>query len=169
MLPVWAKEISRFVCRRTPGNKPAEDLKNLVLQSGREWYHLVDNRNSKSYASLFLLSKNHEKDIDPESIKPNRKERPRLSKAEEVCLKILKLKRQDLSTAGHFRKIKSAYKRMAKLYHPDMGGDEEKFKRLSEAHEQMLLWAKKPQYTSRKALKNCWSYDGAASRWSPPL
>ena len=46
-------------------------------------------------------------------------------------------------------------------------GDEDQFKKLNDAHEQMLLWAEKPQYTTRKALQDCWSYDGFTSRWSP--
>jgi hypothetical protein len=169
MLPVWSKEISRFIGKRTPGNKPAEDLKNLILESGKEWYHLVDNKTSRSYACLCLLKKNHKKDIDPGDIKPNRKFRPKLSKDENDCLKILKLKRKDLFSGSHLAKIKTAYKRMAKLYHPDVGGDEEKFKKLNEAHKQMLLWAKNPQYISRKALRGCWSYDGSTNRWAPPL
>jgi hypothetical protein len=169
ILPVWSKRISRFVCLRSPQNKPAEDLKNLILQSGKEWHHLVNNKTSKSFASLYLLEKNHKKDIDPESVKPLRKARLRLSKIENKCLKILQLDRKDLSSDGHLSKIKSAYKKMAKLYHPDMGGDEERFKQLNEAHRKMLLWAENPQYTSRKALPDCWSYDGSTSRWSPPL
>jgi len=169
ILPAWSKEISRFSHRRRPRTKPAEDLKNLILQSGREWYHLVDNRNSKSYASFFLLERNHKKGIDPLSIKPNTRARPRLSKQEKDCLKVLNLNREDLSPVRCLGKIKSAYKRLAKLHHPDMGGDEDKFKRLNEAHKQMLLWAENPQYSSRKALKDCWSYDGSTNRWAPPL
>jgi hypothetical protein len=169
MLPVWSKEISRFIGKRTSGNNPAKDLKNLILQSGVEWHHLVNSNNSKSYASLLLLKKNHQKGIDPDSIKPCKKTHLRLSKVEKDCLRILKLDKKDLSSDGHIGKIKSAYKRMAKLYHPDMGGDEEKFKQLNEAHKQMLLWAENPQYTSRRALQGCWSYDGATNRWSPPL
>ena len=169
MLPVWSKEISRFEYKRTPGNKPAADLKYLVLQSGKEWHHLVGNNTSRSYASLSLLSKNQNEEIDPETIKPNTKARPRLSKDETNCLKILKLDRKDLSSGRQIAKIKSAYKKMAKVYHPDKGGDEEKFKRLAQAHEQMLQWTENPQYTSRKALEGCWSYDGYTNRWSPPL
>ena len=169
MLPVWAKDISRFICKRTPGNKPAEDLKNLILESGREWYHLVDNNNSKSYASLFLLKKKHKKNIDPRNIKPDRELRPRLSRHENDCLKILRLGRKDLSCDAPLAKIRAAYKKMAKLYHPDVGGDAEKFKKLNEAHKKMLLWSENPQYTSRKALRDCWSYDGSTNRWSPPL
>ena len=169
VLPVWSKKISRFICRRASKNKPAEDLKNLILQSGEEWYNLVDNRTSKSFASLFLLSKNHNKDIDPKSIKPLNKSRLRLSKIEKNSLRILQLDRKDISSDGHISKIKSAYKKMAKRHHPDMGGDEEVFKQLNNAHKQMLLWAENPQYTSRKALQNCWSYDGVTNRWTPPL
>jgi hypothetical protein len=169
VLPVWSKGISRFICRRIRENKPAEDLKNLILQSGEEWYNLVENRTSKSFASLFLLSKNQNEKIDPNRIKPLNKSRLRLSKAEKSSLKILQLEREDLSRDGNIDKIKSAYKRMAKRHHPDMGGDEERFKELNNAHKQMLLWAENPQYTSRKALQNCWSYDGVTNRWTPPL
>jgi hypothetical protein len=169
VIPVWSKGISRFICKRRPGNKPAEDLKRLILRSGTEWHSLVNNKTSKSFASLFLLEKNQNKDIDPESIKPHRKSRLRLSKREKDCLKILELDRNDLYCDSQMVKIKSAYKKMAKLHHPDMGGDAEKFKQLNEAHKQMLQWIENPQYTSRKALSNCWSYDGSTNRWSPPL
>lgn len=169
MLPVWSKEISRFTLARTPGKKPASDLKNLVLESGKEWHHLVGNNNSKTSASIHMLMKKHNKDLDPRSIHPKKKTKPRLSRHERTCLKILQLERDDLIAEGHHTKIKSAYKRLAKLYHPDMGGDEEKFKQLNEAHKQMLLWTRNPQYTSRKALAGCWSYDGFTNRWSPPL
>jgi len=169
ILPSWSKTISSFTYRRAHGNKPAQDLKKLVLQAGSEWHRLVNNNNSRSFASLVLLEKSFKKHIDPDSIKPDINPRPRLSKHETRCLKILELDRNDLSSKGNTLKIKSAYKRMAKVYHPDIGGDEEKFKRLNEAHEGILLWAENPQYTSRKALPNCWSYDGYTNRWSPPL
>ena len=169
VFPIWSEHISRFMGPRTRGRKPAEDLKRLVLEFGREWHEMVNNNRSMSYASLHLVNRNHEKCIEPDEIKPDKNCRPRLSKHETGCLKILKLKRNDLSRGESKTKIKTAYKRMAKVYHPDAGGDEDKFKKLNDAHEQMLLWAENPQYTSRKALQDCWSYDGFTSRWSPPL
>jgi hypothetical protein len=169
VLPVWSREISRFMRRRNSGCKPAEDLKNLILDSGREWYHLVHNNNSRSYASLCLLTKTNNKKLDPSRIKPPKKTSPRLTKQERDYLKVLNLERKDLDSRENLARIKAAYKRMAKKFHPDLGGDEEKFKRLNEAHKQMLLWTENPHYTSRKALHDCWSYDGATNRWSPPL
>lgn len=169
VLPVWSRQISRFLYRRTSGKKPAEDLKRLILHSGDEWYRLVNNRTSKSYASLFLLQKNHNKMITLESIKPDERKQPRLSRQERESMKLLKLKLEELFSTGHVNSIKKAYKQLAKIHHPDMGGDAEKFKRLNEAHQQMLLWAEDPHFTSRKALTDCWSYDGATNRWSPPI
>ena len=169
VLPVWSREISRFLSKRRDGKKPAEDLKNLILQSGDEWYRIISHRNSRSYASLCLLRMNHNKRLAPESIKPHRKVKPRLSKRERESIRLLELKIEELFADGHAARIKSAYKKLAKIYHPDVGGDAEKFKRLNEAHQQMLLWAQNPHFTSRKALMDCWSYDGLTNRWSPPL
>jgi len=169
VLPVWSREISRFLSQRRAGKKPAEDLKSLVLQSAEEWYHMINNRNSRSYASLLLLQKNHGKGITPGSIRPDQTIRPRLSRRERESIKFLELKVEALLSGGHVKKIRSSYKKLAKIYHPDVGGDAEKFKKLNEAHRQILLWAEKPQFTSRKALSDCWSYDGSTNRWSPPL
>jgi hypothetical protein len=129
----------------------------------------VDNNNSKSFASLCLLNEKHYKRLTPEAIKPDNRLRPRFSKCERESMKLLQLKMEELISDGNVAKIKASYKKLAKIYHPDMGGDAEKFKRLNEAHQQMLLWAENPQYTSRKALVDCWSYDAATNRWSPPL
>jgi hypothetical protein len=169
VLPVWSQDISRFLYRRPGGKKPAEDLKNLILQSGTDWYRLIHNRTSRSYASLVLLKKNHKKDLNPKSIRPDKKLKPRLSRFERECLKLLELQMEELFSESHVAKIRSAYKRLAKVYHPDMGGDAEKFKKLNAAHQQMLLWAENPHFTLRKALLDCWSYDGATNKWSPPL
>lgn len=169
VLPIWSQDISRFLYRRPGGKKPAEDLKHLILQSGTEWYRLVHNRTSKSYASLFLLKKNNKKELNPKSIRPDKRLKPRLSRFERECLKLLELQTEELFSESHVAKIRSAYKRLAKVYHPDLGGDTEKFKKLNAAHQQMLLWAENPHFTTRKALLDCWSYDGATNKWSPPL
>ncbi len=167
--PSWSQDISRFSYDRKNGRKPAEDLKCLVVQWGREWHSIVGSKKSRSYASLTLINKTNQKGIDPEDVKPSRRVQPRLSRTEASSLKVLKLSRKDLSSDGSRQTIKSAYKKMAKIHHPDVGGDAEAFKQLQNAHEQMLQWAENPQYTFRKALVGCWFYDGYTGRWSPPL
>ena len=49
VLPIWSREISRFLFRRRSGKKPAEDLKTLILRSAEEWYCMINNRNSRSW------------------------------------------------------------------------------------------------------------------------
>jgi len=169
ILPVWSKEISRFTHKRTTGKKPADDLKKLILDSGSEWYSIIGENNSKSFASLSLLQKNCNSRIPVMSIRPDNKKKPRFSKEEKNSLKCLKLKLEELISEEKTSKIKSAYKKMARIHHPDMGGDAEEFRRVKNAHEQMLMWAQNPQYTSRKALVDCWSYDASTNKWVPPL
>ncbi len=169
ILPVWSKEISRFTHTRTVGKKPADDLKKLILDSGSEWYSIISNNNSKSFASLSLLKRNFNSALSVRTIRPDSKKKPRFSKVERESLKCLKLKLEELISEEKTSKIKSAYKKMARIHHPDMGGDADEFRKVKEAHEQMLMWAQNPQFTSRKALADCWSYDASTNKWVPPL
>lgn len=169
VLPVWSKGISRFIQRRSFGRKPAEDLKHLILQAGRRWHAMVNQRISRSYATYYLITHNRKQDLDPGHIKPNRQTQPRLSKAEQKSLRILNLAKDDLFSEEYVVRIKNAYRRMSKQHHPDMGGSAEKFRELTAAQQQLLVWAANPQFTRRTALAHCWSYDGATNRWSPPL
>lgn len=169
ILPAWSNDISRFIRMRTAGKKPAEDLKSLILRSGEEWYKIIENKNSKSFASHLLVNKNHNRSINADLIKPDNRQRPRFSKNEKESLKLLELEIKEFISGGQVFMIKSAYRKLAKLHHPDMGGDPEKFRRLNDAHQMMMLWAKNPQFTSRRALVDCWSYDASTNRWAPPL
>lgn len=169
ILPVWSREISRFSLERTSGKKPAHDLKRLILDSGSEWYAIIDDNNSRSYASLSLLKKNSNRSIPSNSIRPDCNVKPRFSKEERQAFKCLKLKLEEIIAEEKTVKIKSAFKKMAKIHHPDMGGDPEEFRKVKDAHEQMLLWVENPQFSSRKALVDCWSYDASTNKWVPPL
>ncbi len=169
ILPLRSREISRFTCRRRNGRKPAEDLKDLILQSGEEWHEMVSHHNSKGYASLFLLQKNHDHTVPPDALMPDHRVSPRFSRTEKESMKALRIGVNELLSKSSTEKIRSAYKRMAKVHHPDKGGRAEDFRRLTEAHDQMLFWAENPRFTARKALSGCWSYDGYTNRWVPPL
>jgi len=169
ILPTWSRDVSRFVCNRRSFKKPAQDLKQLILKSGEEWYNIINNNNSMSYASLFLLNRNCNKKLHPESIKPLKRMQPRFSKDEKESIRLLNLELNEIMSEKKISNIKAAYKKLAKIHHPDVGGDTEEFKKLNDAHQQMLSWAEHPQFSSRKALIGCWSYDASTGRWAPPL
>ncbi len=169
ILPSWSKDISRFTGKRQLGKKPADDLKRLILDSGREWYRIIENNNSRSFASLFLIEKNSDKAIPLGSVRPDHNQKLRFSKEERKSLKLLHLEINELIGEESKTRIKNAYRKMALIHHPDTGGNAEQFKRVNSAREQMLLWADKPHYTSKKALVDCWSYDGSTNKWTPPL
>lgn len=114
ILPAWSKEISRFTHKRTSGKKPAHDLKRLILDSGSEWYSLIDDNNSRSYATLSILKKKSNKSIPSRSIKPDNRVKPRFSKDERQALKHLRLKLEELIAEEKITKIKSAYKKNGK-------------------------------------------------------
>jgi len=50
--------------------------------------------------------------------------------------------------------IKSAYKKLAKQYHPDLGGDSEKFKQINEAYDGIKTADKRNQYNMRQQSGN---------------
>lgn len=168
LLPSWSEYISRFSITRTPGQKPAYDLKRLILSSGEEWYHLLKNRHSKSSASLRLITRNHRKDLDPKTLVPKVLTRPKLTKKEKQYLNILSISEEELFSDLVTQKIRSSFRKMAKVFHPDVGGDEELFKLLNEAHFHMLNWSMRPKYCLRKLPCEFWSYDSLTNKWSPP-
>jgi len=169
VLPVWSKVVSRFAAERENGTTPADDLKKLILNWGRAWHELVENHTSRTRASLRLLEENQADGIRADSLRPSTTSKPRLSKEQKSYLKILDIEADELDRITSTPKIKLAFRRMAKMYHPDIGGDEEKFKMINEAHKHMLYWSENPRFTSKRAMQGCWSYDGSTNQWRPPL
>jgi hypothetical protein len=169
ILPAWSNSISRFIHERKQGNSPAHALKELVLEAGKRWYQKRDSRFSHSFASQSLLEEKIEPSIDPEAIKPNANRVPQLSLGQKKGLKHLNISIDSLTEGDCASVIKKAYRGMAKLYHPDKGGDSEKFKELLDAHEIIQEWAKNPKFRSNHSLPGAWSYNGYKNRWSPPL
>jgi hypothetical protein len=169
ILPAWSKNISRFIRERKPGHPPSHTLKELVLETGEQWYQKRNHRFSRSFASQSILEERVENSINPESIKPNANPVPRLSLDQKKGLKHLNISTDSLIVGDCATVIKRAFRGMAKVYHPDKGGDGEKFKELARAHELMQEWAENPRFRSSHSLPCSWSYNGDKNRWSPPL
>jgi hypothetical protein len=169
VMPSWSNRISRFVYERKSGYAPANALKELILEAGKEWYRKRSRRISRSFASQSILEEKVEHSINPDSIRPNTNRIPKLSPDQKKALKHLNMNIGSLVFGDYVRGIKKAYRAMAKVYHPDKGGDGERFKEINRAHELMLQWTEDPKFRSNSALPGCWSYNGYNNRWSPPL
>jgi hypothetical protein len=168
ILPVGSNVISRFVWDRSKDNKVADDLLEMIEQAGREWYERQEERRSRWWATQQLLKKTLRKDIPVGAIVPVSKNTPQLNHEERNALRLLELTREQLLSKHGIRCIKSAYRRKAKLYHPDKGERSDKFVHINQAHAELLNWAERPRFHCRTALPNSWCYDASKKRWAPP-
>lgn len=168
ILPIGANMISRFVWRRSEQKKVAEDLLCMIEQAGREWYEREVETGSRWWASQHLLDRGLRRDIPVSTVVPISKKTPRLNHKEKNALKVLELTRDQILSEDGVRSIKSAYRRKAKLFHPDKGDSSNRFVEINEAHAQLLNWAESPRFHSRTSLPNSWCYVASKKRWVPP-
>ena len=169
ILPTWSNKISRFMSFRRPGGKPADDLKFIVLNAGRKWHEMVENKVSWTAASMSLLEQNIRKGLKPDCVKPGRITSLKCSNKTKKNLKILGLTCDDITAGDRRTTITSAFRRMVKQFHPDTGGTSEGFNRIVSAHEQILSWSTaKPALKTKMAIESGWSYNGYDNKWTPP-
>jgi hypothetical protein len=168
VLPVGAKTISRFVWERDGKKKVAEDLLSMIKGAGQEWYRQEEQTGSRWWASQHLLDKTSRKDIPMSTIVPVSKKTPRLNHKARNALRLLELTREQIVSEDSMRQIKSAYRKQAKLFHPDKGDTSNRFAQINEAHAELLDWTENPRFHSRTALPNSWCYDATKKRWVPP-
>jgi hypothetical protein len=168
ILPVGAKAISRFVWQRDGNKKVAEDLLDMVERAGREWYKHEERTGSRWWASQHLLDQTSRKDIPVSAVVPTSKKTPQLNYKAKNALRLLELSREQIVSKDSVRQIKSAYRKQAKLFHPDKGDTSNRFVQINEAHAELLNWAENPKFHSRTALPDSWCYDASRRRWVPP-
>jgi hypothetical protein len=168
ILPVGANVLSRFVWKRSNSKKVADDLLDMVEQAGREWYEREEETGSRWWASQQLLEGALRKDIPVSTVVPVSKKTPHLNHKEKKALERLELTKEQILSKNGMQCLKSAYRRKAKIYHPDTGNSSGKFVRINEAHAELLNWAQNPKYHCRTALPNSWCYDASRKRWVPP-
>jgi hypothetical protein len=168
ILPVSADTISRFVWQRNGHKKVAEDLLDMIKQAGRDWYKREEQTGSRWWASQHLLDEASRRDIPVSAIVPISKRMPQLNHKERNALKLLELTQEQIVSKDGLQYIKSAYRKKAKLWHPDKGDRSNRFIQINEAHAELLNWAQNPRFRSRKALPNSWCYDASRKRWVPP-
>jgi len=132
----------------------------------RTWYHKNRQCNCRSLAAVHTLSKGKRGVVSRDLIKPI----SRISRASvQKQLKTLKLSVDDIRSNGSNEKLKSAYRRAALETHPDVGGDGEKFRIVSEAYQELVEWLKHPRFVMSRGVPGKWSYDSCSYRWRAPL
>ena len=81
----------------------------------------------------------------------------------------LKISKADLTAPDLPAIIRDAYRRQAKIHHPDLGGDAETFRKIHEAYLDLVHWSRNPTFAKRRGFPDKWFYDGSRCKWVQPV
>jgi uncharacterized protein YqfB (UPF0267 family) len=166
IIPRGFKEIFRFTQLRSPTQKPAEDFSKMTNELGSAWW-TEEQRTSKKYmATRHVLELATRCSVSPMAM------RPRITTVPTVkieSLNYLQIDKEDLRSSNLCKIIKNAYRRQAKIYHPDLGGQSSAFRKLHDAYKELLYWADNPIFIRRRGFSDKWFYDGENKRWVQPM
>ncbi len=164
ILPYGSSEVFSFFHPRTPGQDPADAFSRMANILGDIWWAEKRRTNKRYIASRVVL----ERAIRNNWTGTFRPEEIRIPAVRGISLVRLKLDRTSLESSDVQDVIKSAYRRQAKTYHPDLGGDAEAFRRIHDAYEELLSWTENPTFTKRRGFPDKWFYDGYRNKWLQP-
>lgn len=153
-----------FIWERSPGEKPGNDLARLTEHLGCAWWDVQKNKGSRPQCGQSVLARGRTGMVAASCLRPKSISSPRVNARH---LTVLSLSREDLSGPDPMGRIKNAFRRKAKVVHPDANGKAELFRRLYDSYEALLSWAERPRLSRRMGLPGRWAY--TAGRWSPPL
>ncbi len=163
VLPYGSEEMYTFFYPRTPGETPADDFGRLADVLGNAWW-AEQRRTKKRY-----LASRHVLD---QAVRTAVVEKPKARWIPTVngrALVYLRLEKATLAAPDLPKLLKDAYRREAKVHHPDMGGDAGMFRKIHKAYEELQRWVDNPTYNRRRGFPDRWFYDGEKSRWIQPI
>ncbi len=165
ILPYDSDDIFSFIYPRSQDKKPAADFGRMADKLGNAWW-AEKRRTSRRYlASSCLLEKALKNNICTHSLKPLEIKKPAIN---GKSLIYLKLGKSELESSELNQTIKSAYRKQAKKHHPDQGGDAAFFRKIHQAYEEMIIWAKNPTFVRRRGFPDKWFYDSRKNKWTQP-
>jgi DnaJ-like protein len=167
VLPLGSGKIYSFLFTRSRDRKPATDFSEMCNILGNAWWGEMKRTNRGYIASQHVLNQASPQAHSTESIRPEVVKIP-VVKGSGKSLLYLKLDREDLRSKKLKQVIKSAYRRQARIVHPDMGGDEATFRKIYQAYESLMVWAEEPSFLKRNGFPDKWFYDGNKNRWVQP-
>jgi len=165
MLPYGSHQIFSYMLPRSIGKKPAEDFSRMADILGNAWW-AEKNRTKKNYLAtrhVYKQATRNHRSVN--SVKPSENKIPSI---EKTALLYLKLGRPDLNSLELKKTIKNAYRKQAKIHHPDHGGNTESFRKIHLAYEQLIAWAESPSFIHRRGFHDKWFYDGSKNKWVQP-
>lgn len=165
MLPYGSEEIFSFFFPRSPGKKPAEDFSTMADMLGNIWWQERRRTNKRYLASHHVLKQAVRSNAPVISVKPAMVKLPSIK---ATYLSHLKLDKSELNAIELQQSIKNAYRRQAKMHHPDIGGDAATFRKIHQAYIELIGWAKKPNFVKRRGFPDKWFYDGSTNKWVQP-
>jgi hypothetical protein len=165
-LPYDSCKIVTFLYERRACMRPADDFGKMSEELGRAWWTEKNRTRRTNYASQKVFEKAQAENTLIDSVKPLQMINPRpIGK----CLNVIGLDIEEINSPHAQRAIKAAYRGKALKYHPDAGGDQGLFVELQSAYQELMSWAKNPQWTKRRGLLNRWFYDGEKNKWAQPI
>ena len=165
LLPYGSQGLVSFIFPRASGKKPVEDFCKLFNLLGNAWWEEVRRTKKRYLASRHILGKARPIEGDINSVRPLEVREPARMARHITCLK---LKQADLHSPELQQIIKRAFRRQAKMHHPDQGGNAALFRRLRDADEQLIRWSENPTFTTRRGFPDKWFYEGGLARWTQP-
>jgi hypothetical protein len=166
IVPHGAKEIFRYSRLRSVGNSPSEEFSKLTNTLGNAWWE-EEKRTTKKY-----LASRHVLELAQRCVMTPVLMRPRLIKVPIIkvaAMSYLGIHRADINSGQLSKNIKNAYRRQAKIHHPDLGGHAQTFRKIHAAYMELLRWADNPTFTRRRGFPDKWYYDSDNKKWVQPI
>ncbi len=166
VLPFGPEEVYSYVYGRSPLRKPSQDFWDMVEGLGRLWHGKQRQTGKRHVASKHVLAQADRNEVPPDLLKPREIKSPAVRKR---SIKYFRLSSSDLTSPQAKSAIRSAYRREAKIHHPDHGGEAEMFRSIHAAHQELMDWVKNPRFTVRGGVPGRWSFSSERGRkWLPP-
>jgi hypothetical protein len=166
VVPHGIKEIFRYTSLRFAGNAPSEDFSQMTNILGNAWW-AEEQRTAKKYlASRHVLELGERCVITPALMRPKLIKVPTIKTA---AMNYLEIDKADINSAELSKIIKNAYRRQAKIHHPDAGGHAQTFRKLHAAYMELLRWADNPTFIRRRGFPDKWYYDSDNQKWVQPI
>ncbi|MBN2437497.1 MAG: J domain-containing protein [Deltaproteobacteria bacterium] len=165
VLPHGYKEICSFFYPRTPGKNPGEDFGRMADILGETWWAEQRRTKKRYFATLHVLNRAARNRVPPQAVKPKILHTPDVRPASLVYLN---LEKSNLDSPELRKIIRDAYRRQAKIHHPDLGGDAVMFRKIHQAYEDLIRWAENPIFIRHRGFSDKWFYEGDKERWAQP-